>query len=590
MSAHLNEEITNKTIRPPLDAVGKEEGRDDSTVDPMTVVAEGSVSGNQASASDATTGNKSSTSCNSKENFLTQMDDLSSSVERKVEFEHFLTQMDGLSSTVERKVELEQEMAVANVRVPASAVPEVEFEPDLAVPNIPIPVPQVPVSSVPGAHAIAGPGLPRRVVRNQEPAPQDLPTEEEPVFHAETVEEDLGQGTPEQADQEVIDGQVVVPKRREERNVNNKCFVAAMTLLVMGGLALILGLTRPGSLGSTRSKNSNSGKDVLGGQSNVQYPPYRDDLPLDVNNAIAEIGSPGYFSNKWMVMDPNLDDYTMERQYQRFLLVYYYYRLGGDNWYRKDNWLSYKVSECLWFFQNSSLGIEGWHEGMEPVPVCDESHRLLALNLSSNNLVGPSMEWSHQVNSVIKILDLSNNKIKGPMKLDTEGKGPSTLEVFSISNNLYEGPVQGGGDISFNTRIVRINGNNMTGFNSRFCLFFSKLEVFDNQGGQYASEGYVPTEMTYCKNLTICRVGSNGYGGTIPSELGLMSKLQEFDISGSPEITGAIPTEVGLLSNLKVFDISGTGLTGPVPPGFCDRVRDRFLELRANCSAVECCQ
>ncbi|CAB9531202.1 STYKc [Seminavis robusta] len=78
--------------------------------------------------------------------------------------------------------------------------------------------------------------------------------------------------------------------------------------------------------------------------------------------------------------------------------------------------------------------------------------------------------------------------------------------------------------------------------------------------------------------------------GPIPSELGLLSSLQSFDIEGNSRMTGTIPSELGLLTSLSSLDLAGTSITGPIPLSLCDRAVDGTLQIKANCSLVQCCK
>ena len=56
----------------------------------------------------------------------------------------------------------------------------------------------------------------------------------------------------------------------------------------------------------------------------------------------------------------------------------------------------------------------------------------------------------------------------------------------------------------------------------------------------------------------------NKLNGTIPTELGLLSNMEQLDLY-SNQLTGTIPSELGLLSNLMTFYLGSNQLTGAVP-------------------------
>ena len=59
-------------------------------------------------------------------------------------------------------------------------------------------------------------------------------------------------------------------------------------------------------------------------------------------------------------------------------------------------------------------------------------------------------------------------------------------------------------------------------------------------------------------------LSGNNLTGTIPTELGLLSSLEDLNLEAN-QLSGTIPTEMGLLSNLKELTLSFNQLTGSVP-------------------------
>ena len=64
------------------------------------------------------------------------------------------------------------------------------------------------------------------------------------------------------------------------------------------------------------------------------------------------------------------------------------------------------------------------------------------------------------------------------------------------------------------------------------------------------------------EDVTIC--AHSGIGGTLPSELGDLGRLQELRIRNH-NITGTVPNGIGQLRNLRVLNITCTNLEGAVP-------------------------
>ena len=288
-----------------------------------------------------------------------------------------------------------------------------------------------------------------------------------------------------------------------------------------------------------------------------------------------------------MVQDPLLNQYSKPRKFQRFMLALIYFDLGGENWIHNDKWLSYDVSECLWFNQKSSLQIGGWHKELEAEPLCDENSNLLVLNLTSNNLNGTFPNLAHGINGATKILDVSNNGIEGRMPSVTSVY--QNLEVFSLANNKFEGLLTGGGGLPpFNARVVKLDGNQLLGFVPSICHLMPHLEELDLRGNLF--DGIVTHEFHYCKNLTRLILTDNLFGGSLPSELGLLTNLKELDVTGNAMMTGTIPPEYGVLPNLQELGVDRTNIVGHVPEALCQKVELLSLNINANCSSMDCCK
>lgn len=75
--------------------------------------------------------------------------------------------------------------------------------------------------------------------------------------------------------------------------------------------------------------------------------------------------------------------------------------------------------------------------------------------------------------------------------------------------------------------------------------------------------------------IEVLRLASNKLHGKVPSAIGNMTSLTDFDLFGN-NVKGGIPSSIGRLCNLVNFDLSGNNLTGSLPES---------LEVTANCGA-----
>lgn len=74
----------------------------------------------------------------------------------------------------------------------------------------------------------------------------------------------------------------------------------------------------------------------------------------------------------------------------------------------------------------------------------------------------------------------------------------------------------------------------------------------------------IPSELGLLTKLEAFGVHGNDLTGTIPREIGSWMALNEFDISKN-DFIGLLPTQVGNLENLTYLDISGNAISGFIP-------------------------
>ena len=66
-------------------------------------------------------------------------------------------------------------------------------------------------------------------------------------------------------------------------------------------------------------------------------------------------------------------------------------------------------------------------------------------------------------------------------------------------------------------------------------------------------------------DLRVLEARNVGYGGTIPTSIGSLSKLEILNLEGSISISGTIPLELWKLPKLRILNLRGIGLEGHLP-------------------------
>lgn len=77
---------------------------------------------------------------------------------------------------------------------------------------------------------------------------------------------------------------------------------------------------------------------------------------------------------------------------------------------------------------------------------------------------------------------------------------------------------------------------------------------------------------------------NNNFAGTIPLEVGLMTKLKTINLKQN-ELSGNIPWLLGSLANLENFELEQNSLVGQIPEGICQK---QLAILNVDCLEVAC--
>ncbi|KAL3783278.1 hypothetical protein ACHAW5_010270 [Stephanodiscus triporus] len=245
---------------------------------------------------------------------------------------------------------------------------------------------------------------------------------------------------------------------------------------------------------------------------------------------------------------------------QRYALAVMYFSLGGDEWNVGSNpgpdksagpgkWLS-GLNYCDWGSEITSAN--GSYDQM----VCDEFGNVLYLNLQSNNMVGeipPEIGVLVYMESYISFFNAQSGPIPttlGLLKL---------LETFDVESNNMEGDL-------FQPEYIGLDGlTNIVNFRASI----------NNFGGT------IPSDIGLWTRLQNLWFAENEITGTIPSEVGYLVDMEAF-LFYTNQISGTIPTEIGNLDKLYWLDMESNQIDGTIPEELYSNLALETLVLKNN--------
>ena len=210
------------------------------------------------------------------------------------------------------------------------------------------------------------------------------------------------------------------------------------------------------------------------------------------------------------------------RQEEKDALLALFEALDGKNWKSKAGWLVKNSDPCFAGGAATAKFAEKNRGYIWTGILCEDS-RIVAIDLSNNNLHGEISSNAFLSFGALKSLSLANNNITGKL--------PSSI------GNLT------------NLQFLNLQNNNFSSF--------------------------IPKEVGKLKKLEWFSLYNNRISGELPKEFGEISTLQSIFLQ-SNNLTGKIPTTFGekpFLDGLRVFDIRQNRLSGSIPQGLIEKVK-----------------
>ena len=235
--------------------------------------------------------------------------------------------------------------------------------------------------------------------------------------------------------------------------------------------------------------------------------------------------------------------------------------------------------------------------------------QLEILNLGNNQIKDKFPYWL-QTLPMLTVLVLRANKLYGPIDdLKTE-HGFSSIIIFDISSNYFNGPIPKtyiqnfkamknviqyeGDEIYIGTSPTLVNASPILVIESIVMRIYESVTVTTKaismtlnkipmnfvtiDLSQNKFEGQIPYVIGELHALRGLNFSYNRLSGLIPKSIGYLTNLESLDLSSNMFI-GRIPTELTNLNYLEVLNLSNNQLVGEIPQGkqFATFSNDSYL-------------
>lgn len=294
--------------------------------------------------------------------------------------------------------------------------------------------------------------------------------------------------------------------------------------------------------------------------------------------------------------------YIKANQQDSLALVALYNSTGGNNWYRKTNWLTGKLNtwEGVSVVSGRVVGLNLLNNNLAgDIPAQMNNLTLLSnVRLGGNKLTGNISCFANLPN--LMYLDLSSNNFKGNIPVEI---GTSTnLLTLSLGFNKFSGPIPK--ELGNLTKLMYLSLNNdtltgtvppeicnlksllslelmdnyLSGSLPEYIGNLTSLQTFNISGNKFS--GTIPASVANMKNLYTFGINNNQLEGVLPAGIGQFTNLTQFDISNNK--FSAIPEEIGLLTNLTSINAENNQLKDSIPSSVSQLVNLESINLRQN--------
>lgn len=235
-------------------------------------------------------------------------------------------------------------------------------------------------------------------------------------------------------------------------------------------------------------------------------------------------------------------------------------------------WLS-AVSECQWAGVQcnengnvTEIALSGY--GLSGTIIEEIGHLQTLYHLSlpyNGNLMG---SIPPTLFGLVHTLELQYNQHSGPLTMVMDNVALSGNET-TVEDDWSQSPLE----------ILNVAGNTLTGTIPNNIETMTNLRQVSLQANQFT--GTLPSASQWSQ-LEMFRGQDNLWTGTIPTTLLTSTKLRELDLSDNADLMGTIPSEIGLATKLQRLRLAKAQLTGTIPLQLYKCKGLRVLDLHQN--------
>ncbi|XP_041007972.1 receptor-like protein 15 isoform X4 [Juglans microcarpa x Juglans regia] len=230
-------------------------------------------------------------------------------------------------------------------------------------------------------------------------------------------------------------------------------------------------------------------------------------------------------------------------------------------------------------------------------------HKLQAIDLSHNNLVGKFPTWLLENNTRLEILNLRNNSFTNSFQVPYRPN--PHIRKIDISNNDLGGPIPTNLSLVFPNLVnINMSQNAFVGVIPSSLGNLVYLILLDLSSNHLS--GTIPDHLVMgCPNLVYLKLSNNNlsgqlfpaksnltllqflfldhnqFSGMIPYSLSSSAYLTSFDFS-SNSLSGMLPRWIGNMTNLVEIVLAKNQLEGPIPIELCKVKKIIFIDLSEN--------